>query len=106
LCDDASVVFVPQLMKEIDFVASDPINYAEFGTFDPITSVHDEMKLFTSLNTLSYFEFDVLCNLNNLEEKLSFRADLPCYLNIHIMLLKNILVKENIWYIEYIFVQI
>jgi hypothetical protein len=29
------------------------------------------------LNTLGYIEFNVLCNLNNLEEKLSFSADLP-----------------------------
>jgi hypothetical protein len=64
LCDDASVVFVPQLMKEN-------------RTFNPITSVHDELKLSSSLNTLAYIEFDILCNLNNLEEKLSFIADFP-----------------------------
>jgi hypothetical protein len=64
LCDDASVVSVPQLMKEI-------------RTFNPITSVHDELKLLFSLNTLvGYIEFYVLCNLNNLEEKLSFIVDL------------------------------
>jgi hypothetical protein len=28
------------------------------------------------------------------------------YLNINIMLLEDIIRKENIWYIEYIFVQI
>jgi hypothetical protein len=28
------------------------------------------------------------------------------YLNMHIMLLADIIGKENIWYIEYIFVQI
>jgi hypothetical protein len=39
--------------------------------------MHDELKLLYSLNTLGYIEFDVLCNLNNLEEKLSFSADLP-----------------------------
>jgi hypothetical protein len=64
LCDDASVVSVPQLMKEN-------------RTFNPIISVHDELKLLSSLNTLSYIEFDVLCNLNNLEEKLSFIDDFP-----------------------------
>jgi hypothetical protein len=39
--------------------------------------VHDELKLLSSLNTLGYIKFDILCNLNNLEEKLSFSADLP-----------------------------
>jgi hypothetical protein len=39
--------------------------------------VHDELKLLSSSNTLGYIEFDVLCNLNNLEGKLSFSADLP-----------------------------
>ncbi|KAL5676716.1 hypothetical protein ACJX0J_012847, partial [Zea mays] len=44
---------------------------------NPITSVHDELKLLSSLNTIAYIEFDVLCNLNNLEEKLSFIAYFP-----------------------------
>jgi hypothetical protein len=39
--------------------------------------VHDEQKLLSSLNTLVYIEFDVLCNLKNLKEKLSFSADFP-----------------------------
>jgi hypothetical protein len=64
LYDHASMVSVPQLMQEI-------------RTFNLITSVHDELKLLSSLNTLAYIEFDVLCNLNNLEEKLSFIADFP-----------------------------
>jgi hypothetical protein len=55
LYDDAFVVYVPQLMQEI-------------RTFNPITRVHDELKLLSFLNTLVYCEFDVLCNLNNLEE--------------------------------------
>jgi hypothetical protein len=44
--------------------------------------VHDKLKLLSSLNTLGYIKFDVLCNLDDLEEKLSFSVDL----NIHIML--------------------
>jgi hypothetical protein len=43
LYDDASVVSVPQLMKE-------------FRTFNPITTVHDELKLLFSLNTLAYID--------------------------------------------------
>jgi hypothetical protein len=39
--------------------------------------VLDELKLLYSLNTLGYIEFDFLCNLNNLEEKLSVSANLP-----------------------------
>jgi hypothetical protein len=62
LYDDASVFSVPQLMQEI-------------RTCNTITSVHDELKLLSYLNTLASIEFDVLCNLNNLEEKLSFIAD-------------------------------
>jgi hypothetical protein len=64
LYDDASVVSVPQLTQEIRII-------------NPITSVHDELKLLSSLNTIAYIEFDVLCNLNNLEEKLSFIAYFP-----------------------------
>ena len=30
------------------------------------------------LNTLGYIEFDVLCDLNSLEEKLKLNSDLPC----------------------------
>jgi hypothetical protein len=33
--------------------------------------------LLSSLNTLGYIDFDVLCNLNNLAEKLSFTNDFP-----------------------------
>ena len=51
---------------------------AENKHFIPITSVHDELKLTASSNTLGYIEFDVLYNLNNLKEKLSFSADLSC----------------------------
>ena len=41
--------------------------------------MQDELKLVSSLNTLGYIEFDVLCNLNNLKYKLSFIADMPWY---------------------------
>jgi hypothetical protein len=78
MCDDNTIISMPQLENELDVVASDPINCAKIRTFNPITSVHDELKLLSSLNTLGYIEFDLLCNLNYLEEKLSFSADLPC----------------------------
>jgi hypothetical protein len=66
-----------QLEHKLDIVSSNHISCTEIRTFNPITIVHDELKLLSSLNTLGYIEFDVLCNLNNLEEKLSFSADLP-----------------------------
>jgi hypothetical protein len=39
----------------------------------------DELKLMSSLNTLGYIKFDVLCNLKYLEEKLYTYANLPCF---------------------------
>jgi hypothetical protein len=76
LGDDSSITYMPQLEHKLDIVSSNPISCTEIRTFNPITSVHDELKLLSSLNTLGYI-FDVLCNLNNLKEKLSFSADLP-----------------------------
>jgi hypothetical protein len=76
LCDDNTIISMPQLENKLDVVASDPINCAKIRTFNPITSAQGELKLLSSLNTLGYIEFDVLCNLNNLEEKLSFSAEL------------------------------
>ena len=35
----------------------------------------DELELLSSLNTLGYIEFDVLCNVSYLEEKLNAYAD-------------------------------
>jgi predicted transcriptional regulator len=77
VCDDSSIIYMPQLEHKLEIVSSNHVNCAEIRTFNPITSVHEELKLLSSLNTLGYIEFDVLCNLNNLEEKLSFSADLP-----------------------------
>jgi hypothetical protein len=68
---------MPQHEHKLKIVYSNPVNCGEIRTFNPITSVHDEPKLLSSLNTLGYIEFDVLCNLNNLEEKLSFSPDFP-----------------------------
>jgi hypothetical protein len=75
LCDYSSVTYMPQLEHKLDILSSNPINCAKIRTFNPIASVHDELKLLSSLNTLGYIEFDVLCNLNYLEDTLSFTAD-------------------------------
>jgi hypothetical protein len=37
------------------------------------------LKLLSSLHTLGYIEFDVLCNLNYLEKKLFPNSSLPCF---------------------------
>jgi hypothetical protein len=54
LCDDNTIISMPQLENKLDVVASDPINCAKIRTFKPITSVYDELKLLSSLNTLGY----------------------------------------------------
>ena len=36
-----------------------------------------KLNLLSSLNTLGYIEFDILCNLNCLKEKLKFDSGLP-----------------------------
>jgi hypothetical protein len=45
LCDDNTIISMPQLENKLDVVASDPINCAKSRTFNPITSAHDELKL-------------------------------------------------------------
>jgi hypothetical protein len=77
LCGDNTIISMPQLENKLDDVASDPINCAKIRTFNHITNAHYELKLLSFLSTLGYIEFDVLCNLNNLEGKLSFSAELP-----------------------------
>jgi hypothetical protein len=66
----------------------------------------DELKLLSSFNTLGYIEFDVLCNLNYLKEKLYAYADLPWLSRYTYLVLANIATKDNIWYNEFTFVQI
>jgi hypothetical protein len=75
LSDGSSITYMPQLENELDIVASNPISCAKIRILNPITSVHDELKLLSSSNSLGYIEFDVLCNQDNLEEKLSFSTD-------------------------------
>jgi hypothetical protein len=44
LCDDNTIISMPQLENKLDVVASDPINYARIRTFNPITIMYDELK--------------------------------------------------------------
>ena len=69
---------MPQLVHTLNGVASEPIIYDENKSSLPITTMQDEVKFIYSFNTLGYIEFDVLCNLNNLKEKLSFSTNLLC----------------------------
>jgi hypothetical protein len=41
--------------------------------------VRKKLELISSLNTLGYIEFDVPCNLNCLEKKLSQESNLQCF---------------------------
>jgi hypothetical protein len=43
-----------------------------------VSSRLDELHLLSSLHTLGYIEFDDLCNLDCLEERIFAHADLPC----------------------------
>jgi hypothetical protein len=56
LCDDNTIISMPQLENKLDSVDSDPIYCVEIRTFNLITSVHEELKLLSSLNTLGYIE--------------------------------------------------
>jgi hypothetical protein len=51
LCDDNTIISMPQLENKLDVVSSDPINCAK-----------TELKLLSSSNTLGYIEFYVLYN--------------------------------------------
>ena len=66
LVEDASVLHVLE-----------PVTCAKNKHVIHIATKTDEFKLLSSLYTLGYIEFDVLCNLDCLEESLFKYADLP-----------------------------
>ena len=68
LVDDASVLHVLE-----------PVTCAKNKHVIYIATKTDEFKLLSSLHTLGYTEFDVLCNLDCLEEILFKYADLPWF---------------------------
>ena len=57
--------------------STEPPTCAELKHVNHIDSVMNELKLISSLKTLGYIEFDVLCNLSDLEEQLFEHAELP-----------------------------
>jgi hypothetical protein len=75
LCYDSSFVSLPQLVNKLDIVVFELIKCVENILIHPIDDTQDELKLLSSLNTLGYIEFDVLCDLNNLKEKLLLDFD-------------------------------
>jgi hypothetical protein len=61
LCDTTSVLYASAENKHVMHVASE----------------YDELHLLSSLHTMDYIEFDDLCNLNCLEERLFAYVDFP-----------------------------
>ncbi|XP_039851101.1 uncharacterized protein LOC120709500 isoform X1 [Panicum virgatum] len=57
--------------------STEPPTCAELKHVNYIGSCMNELKLISSLKTLGYIEFDVLCNLSDLEEQLFQHAELP-----------------------------
>ena len=74
----------------------EPVTCSENKHVIHIATKIDEFKLLSSLHTLGYIEFDVLCNLDCLEESLLNILICLGFLNTHIMLLANITTKDNI----------
>ena len=74
----------------------EPTTCAENKYVMHIASANDELKLLSSLHTLGYIEFDDLCNLDCLEERLFQYADFLGLLNTLIMLLANMTTMDNI----------
>jgi hypothetical protein len=75
LCYDSSIISLPQLVNKFDIVASESIKCAENILIHPIGDTQYWLNLLSFLNTLGYIEFDILCDLNNLMEKLFLDFD-------------------------------
>jgi hypothetical protein len=75
--DDIYVIPMQPLMKDHAICVLKSNSHAENRHVIHNASDVDELKLLSSLNTLGYIEYDVLCNLSYLEEKLYAYADLP-----------------------------
>jgi hypothetical protein len=103
LCADASFTSVPQVENKSDTFCLEPSTCAEAKLFRPITCAQDELKLTSSLNTLGYIEFDILCDLKCLEEKLFAHSKFSClsYHTYHFIGKYNC--KDYIWCINFIF---
>ena len=80
LCDKDDLhadIHMPPMMNGNTICALKSNTYAENKYVIHNASDIDELQLLSSLNTLGYIEFDVLCNLSYLEKKLYAYSDLP-----------------------------
>ncbi len=75
---------MPQVVKELVTSISEYLVSTQNKHVFAIADDHDELKLLSSLDTLGYIEFDVLCDLNTLEKKI---YDFPCFYwnNYHVV---------------------
>jgi hypothetical protein len=71
-----------------------------------VASKSDELHLLSSLHTLGYIEFDDLCNLDCLEERIFAHADLPWLSKQSYHVIGKYNNKDNILYIASTFVAI
>jgi hypothetical protein len=78
LCDHTSLKSTTQLVH--GHVQSDLNDeHVIFPHVRCVNNENEELKLISSLNTLDYTEFDILCNLNCLEKKLFQNCILPYF---------------------------
>jgi hypothetical protein len=77
LHDDICVIPMQPLMNDHAICVLESNTCAESKHIIHNASDVDELKLLSCLNTLGYIEFDVMCNLSYLVEKLYAYADLP-----------------------------
>jgi hypothetical protein len=99
---DASFTSMPQVVNKSDMFWLDPYTCAEANLFHSITCAQNEFKFMSSLNTLGYIEFDILCDLKCLERNFLHILNFHTCLIIHITLLASIIAKDNIWCINFI----
>jgi hypothetical protein len=77
LCDNSLIIPLAQLSNQHDASNLESKISAANKHIVTVESIKEEMRLVSSLNTLGYIEFNDLCNLNNLKEKLFMCNDLP-----------------------------
>jgi hypothetical protein len=70
-----------------------------------VSSRSDELHLLSSLHTLGHIEFDDLCNLDCLEERIFAHADLPWLSRYSYHVIGKYDNKGHICYIAFTFVQ-
>ena len=68
LCDSSLAISMPQLARHHDILNFESETSIANNHVIIIGSSSEEMRLLSSLNTLGYIEFDVLCNLSTLKK--------------------------------------